>query len=102
MCPIRRRRGREGKGHGRDPGAGVAQKMEKHEEHFRLDAETAGDEIGRTGSLPQGDPAEPMLLNIALDTQAVRFEKLARQKDGASNSRTARGSTLSYLPTITG
>ncbi len=45
---------------------------------FRLDAETTSEEIERTRSLPQGDPAAPMLFNIILDTLAVRFERMAR------------------------
>ncbi len=44
---------------------------------FRLGAETTSEEIERARSLPQGDPAVPMLFNTVLDTLAVRFEKLA-------------------------
>ena len=47
---------------------------------FRLDAETTSEEIERTRSLPQGDPAAPMLFNIVLDTLAIRFENLARSR----------------------
>ena len=46
---------------------------------FRLDAETTSEHIERTRSLPQGDPAAPMLFSIILDTLAVRFEKMARR-----------------------
>ena len=47
---------------------------------FRLDSETTSDEIERTRSLPQGDPAAPMLFNIILDTLAIRIEILARRR----------------------
>ena len=44
---------------------------------FRLDAETKSSEVPRTRSLPQGDPAAPMLFNLVLDTLAERFVKNA-------------------------
>ena len=47
---------------------------------FRLDAETKSGEVPRTRSLPQGDPAAPMLFNLILDTLAERFVKRAVEK----------------------
>ena len=44
---------------------------------FRLDSETTSAEIQRTRSLPQGDPAAPMLFNLILDTLAGRFAEIA-------------------------
>ncbi len=44
---------------------------------FRLDTETTSGEVKRTRSLPQGDPAAPMLFNLILDTLATRFVALA-------------------------
>ena len=44
---------------------------------FRLDTETTSGEVTRTRSLPQGDPAAPMLFNLILDTLATRFVAIA-------------------------
>ncbi len=44
---------------------------------FRLDSETTSAEVKRTRSLPQGDPAAPMLFNLILGTLATRFAALA-------------------------
>ena len=50
---------------------------------FRLDTETTSAEVIRTRSLPQGDPAAPMLFNLILDALATRFAELAvREKWG--------------------
>ena len=46
---------------------------------FRPDAETTSEHIEGARSLPQGDPAAPMLFNIILDTLAAGFEKMARR-----------------------
>ncbi len=52
---------------------------------FRLDTETTSGEVKRTRSLPQGDPAAPMLFNLILDTLATRFVALAvKNKWGSS------------------
>ena len=48
---------------------------------FRLDAETKSGEVPRTRSLPQGDPAAPMLFNLVLDTLAERFVKNMFKKE---------------------
>ena len=42
---------------------------------FRLDKETTSEEIPRTRSLPQGDPAAPMIFNLILDTLAARLAR---------------------------
>ena len=47
---------------------------------FRLDKEAASEEIPRTRSLPQGDPAAPMIFNLILDTLASRFAKIAEKE----------------------
>ena len=50
---------------------------------FRLDTETTSGEVKRTRSLPQGDPAAPMLFNLTLDTLDTRFAAhAARNKWG--------------------
>ena len=50
---------------------------------FRLDTETTSAEVTRTRSLPQGDPAAPMLFNLMLDTLATSFADFAvRRKWG--------------------
>ena len=57
---------------------------------FRLDAETKSGEVPRTRSLPQGDPAAPMLFNLVLDTLAERFVKTCLKKVG----KTATGRNM--------
>ena len=47
---------------------------------FKLDADTKSEEIERSRSLPQGDPAAPCLFNITLDRLASRFILLCRRK----------------------
>ncbi len=42
---------------------------------FRLDAGTMSDEIERPRSLPQGDPAAPMIFNLVLDTIAENLSR---------------------------
>ena len=49
---------------------------------FRLDTETTSDKVTRTRSLPQGDPAAPMLFNLILDTLATRFVETAVRTNG--------------------
>ena len=44
---------------------------------FRPDAETTSGKVTRARSLPQGDPAAPMLFNLILDTIATRFVEFA-------------------------
>ena len=57
--------------------------MEENEECFRLDTEATSGEVKRTRTLPQGDPAAPMLFNLTLDTLATRFAAhAARSKWG--------------------
>ncbi len=47
---------------------------------FRLDAETTSEELERTWSLPQDDPAALMLFNLIFDTLVVRVTGLANNK----------------------
>ena len=47
---------------------------------FRLDADTKSEEIERSRSLPQGDPAAPCLFNITLDKLASNFILLCRRR----------------------
>ncbi len=62
--------------------------MEEHEECFRLDTEATSGGVKRTRSLPQGDPAAPMLFNLTLDTLATRFAAICfRNKWGEVASR---------------
>ncbi len=44
---------------------------------FRLDKETASKPVNRTRSVPQGDPAAPMLFNVILDALEERFQREA-------------------------
>ena len=44
---------------------------------FRLDIDTASDEVTRPRSLPQGDRAAPMMFNLILDNLATRFTRIA-------------------------
>ncbi len=47
---------------------------------YKLDLQTTSKEVEWTRSFPQGDPAAPMIFNLALDTIAETFIKTARQK----------------------
>ena len=53
---------------------------------FRLDAETKSGEVPRTRSLPQGDPAAPMLFNLVLDTLAERFVNMLEKEVGKTTT----------------
>ena len=48
---------------------------------FRLDTEATSGEVTRTRSLPQGDPAAPMIFNMILDTLAEKFLVTAATKE---------------------
>ncbi len=48
---------------------------------FKLDSQNSIDEVERTQSLPQGDPAAPMIFNLILDTLASRFAKIAEENE---------------------
>ncbi len=58
---------------------------------FRLDAEATSAEVTRTLSLPQGDPAAPMIFNLVLETIAGKLIKTAVEKGVGCDSKTRAG-----------
>ncbi len=50
---------------------------------FKLDADTKSEEIERSRSLPQGDPAAPCLFNITLDLALIHISEPTSQAENS-------------------
>ena len=58
---------------------------------FKLDSQTTSAEVERTRSVPQGDPAAPMIFNLVLDTIAEKLIKTAVNTGWGSSFKAEAG-----------